>query len=116
MGAFHFQQPTLSHAPVQKTARIPCNIGELMLRKPTNITERRLLRRSLLAEANLPVKYVYILQSEQGTEHVVHFAATKSTQAGSVASLRRPVGVSLPVAASTRKITTLADSWFPTKR
>jgi hypothetical protein len=46
-----------------------------------------------------------------------HFAATKSTQVGSVASLRiRSVGVSLPVAESTRRITTLADSWFAAKR
>jgi putative endonuclease len=38
-------------------------------RQAKEINEGRLLRRSFFAEANLPVKYVYILQSEQDAEH-----------------------------------------------
>jgi putative endonuclease len=38
-------------------------------RQAKQISERRLSRRSFFAEADLAVKYVYILQSEQDVEH-----------------------------------------------
>jgi putative endonuclease len=38
-------------------------------RRAKEINERRLSRRSFFAEADLSVKYVYILQSEQDAEH-----------------------------------------------
>jgi predicted GIY-YIG superfamily endonuclease len=38
-------------------------------RQAKEISERRLSRRSFFAEADLSVKYVYILQSEQDAEH-----------------------------------------------
>ncbi len=40
-----------------------------MARQAKEISERRLSRRSFFAEADLSVKYVYILQSEQDAEH-----------------------------------------------
>mgnify|MGYP004704478509 CR=1 FL=1 len=44
------------------------NIGELRLGGPTNPASEG-CRAAALAEADFPVKYVYILQSEQGPEH-----------------------------------------------
>ena len=81
-----------------------------------------LARKRLLLTKNPPwSKFSKLLSSKCdcvcGQCFASHFAATKRTQVGSVASVRTfPVGVNFPVAESTRKITMLAESWLAAKR